>query len=86
VVRTHPASPANLETLKEQVWAIDPAQSIYHTARLDALISKTLTGRRFNVFVLGSFALPTLLLAVAGVYGVMSVSTSERTREIGVGV
>ena len=43
-------------------------------------------GRRFNLFLIGGFALATLLLATAGVYGVMSFSTRQRTREFGVRV
>jgi putative ABC transport system permease protein len=83
VVRTAPGSPANLQTLKEQIWALDPLQSIFRTATLEAWVSRTLVGRRFNVFLLGGFAFATLLLASAGVYGVMSFSTSQRTREFG---
>jgi putative ABC transport system permease protein len=84
VIRTAPGSPTTLQGMKEQIWALDPQQSIYHTATLDHLISRTLTNRRFSLFLLGGFALATLFLATAGVYGVMSFSTSQRTREFGV--
>ena len=84
VVRRSPGSPATLQALKEQVWAVDPVQAIFHTAMLDDLMSRTLVNRRFSLFVLGGFALAALVLASAGIYGVMSFTTSQRTREFGV--
>lgn len=84
VVRTVPGSPASLQALKEQVWAVDPLQSIYNSSALDGLIAKTLGGRRFNLLLVGGFAVATLVLAWAGVYGLMSFSIGQRTRELGV--
>jgi predicted permease len=84
VVRTAPDSPMHLRTLKEQIWAIDPVQTIFSASMLEQLVSKTLSERRFNLVVLTGFALVTLLLAAAGVYGVTSVSISQRVREFGI--
>jgi len=84
VVRTAASSPTDLGTLKEQIWAIDPVQTIYSAATLEQLVSKTLSQRRFDLGVLTGFAFVTLLLATAGVYGVISVSISQRVREFGI--
>ena len=84
VVRTAPDSPIDLRMLKQQIWAVDPLQTIFSAANLDQLVSKTLNQRRFNLVVLGGFALVALLLATGGVYGVVSFATSQRVREFGI--
>src|SRR4029453_9242725 len=80
VVRTAPGSLTTVQALKEQIWTLDPLQTIFDATMLDDLVSWTLVGRRFSVFLLGGFALATLLLATPGVYGVMRFSMGRPGR------
>jgi putative ABC transport system permease protein len=84
VVKSVSAGAVSINTLKEQVWAVDPLMPFYRTATVRELIDRTLVGRRLSLVVLGGFAVAALLLAAAGLYGVMSFSTTQRTREFGV--
>ena len=83
VVRSREGSPVTMMDLKKQIWALDPLEPLYRTATLDELVDRTL-GRRFSLVLLAGFAAAALLLASAGLYGVLSSSTSHRTREFGV--
>ena len=51
---------------------------------MDRILENSLAGRRFNLILLGSFASVALVLALIGIYGVISYAVTERTGEIAI--
>jgi putative ABC transport system permease protein len=70
--------------LRSEVLAIDPNQPISSIDLLSDLVKRSFAGRRFQMLLVGSFALFALLLASLGIYGVMSYTLARRTPEIGI--
>jgi len=84
VARTD-ADPARLTSpLREAVRAVDPSLAVSRIKLMSDLVSASLAPRRFVVTLLGIFAGLALLMAVIGLYGVISYSVTQRTQEIGI--
>jgi predicted permease len=85
VVRTHGDPASVTRAIVSQVYAIDKEQPVTGVLTLDRLLSDTQYATpRFNLVLLSIFAAFGLLLAVVGVYGVMSSAVAQERQEIGV--
>ena len=84
VLRTS-GDPALLtETVRAEARRIDKNLPIYDIRTMSTLRSESVSTRRFILLIVGAFGVLALGLAAIGVYGVMSLIVSERTREVGV--
>jgi putative ABC transport system permease protein len=82
--RTQADPKAMVETIRTAASSIDPEQPLYQVRTLEELTAQTLLPWRFSMTLMGAFAGLALLLACAGVYGVISYAVGQQTHEIGI--
>ena len=84
-VRTLTTNPPTLvPAIQEAVWSVDKNVAPGTVRSMEGFVARSLLKRKFTMTLLSIFASLAVTLAAVGLYGVMSYSVAQRTREIGI--
>jgi putative ABC transport system permease protein len=86
VVRSEAGTSNVISSIRNEISRVAKTTPVFDVKSLDQYLAASVAQPQFNALLLGLFAGASLLLAVVGLFGVVSYSVTQRTREIGIRV
>ena len=84
VVRGEGAQAGTIATIRDVVRRLDPSVPVTAVAAVDDIVAESVARQRFSTILIGGFSLAAVVLAVLGLYGVISYSVAQRGKELGI--
>jgi putative ABC transport system permease protein len=84
VIRTAVEPASIVAAVRHAIWSVDRNQPVARVQTIEEIVNRQLSVPSQNTVLLGALAVLAVLLATLGLYGVLSYSVTQRTREIGI--
>jgi putative ABC transport system permease protein len=84
VVRTKGDPHAVARSVREAVWRVDKDQPVWRFRAMQEDMNAVVTSPRVMMWLMGIFSVVAVLVAVVGIYGVLSYTMTQRTQEVGI--